>query len=271
LNAGFSPLITFGMLFLLERFSNVTTDLRLQEFEDINHPLLAKLNEVAPGTYQHTLSVAMLAEKCALAIKANSLLAKVGAYFHDIGKIIKPEYFTENQINMDNKHDSLSPKKSADAIRQHVHDGIRLAKEYKLPQRIVDFIPMHHGNSVIKHFYAKALEEAHGNPVDIEEYRYHSIKPNSKETVIVMICDSCEALSKVPFKTNEELEKAIEKNIHDKLIDGQFNESSITLRDLKIIQETCLKTIVATLHPRVEYKEIPETKSEEPDSSNFEN
>jgi putative nucleotidyltransferase with HDIG domain len=262
LNAGFAPLITFGLLFILERFSNITTDLKLQEYDNINHPLLVKLSEAAPGTYQHTLALAVLCEKCAAAINANSRLAKVGALFHDIGKIYKPEYFSENQIDIDNKHDLISPFKSAEAIRNHVFEGERLAQEYKLPQRVIDFIPMHHGTSIIKHFYAKALEETGDIVIDTEDYRYHGQKPNSKETAIVMICDSCEALSKVPFKDNDELEKAIEKNIQDKFTDGQLEDSNLTFHDLKIIKDICLKYILAITHQRVEYKEIPEEKSE---------
>lgn len=267
LNAALSPLLTFGLLFIIERFSNITTDLKLEEYNDLNHPLLLKMSELAPGTYQHTLAIAVLAEKCATAIKANPLLAKVGAYYHDIGKIVKPEYYIENQLNIDNKHEFLQPKKSADAIKNHVLEGIRVAKEYKLPQRIIDFIPMHHGTSLIKHFYAKALEEApEGHPVNPDDYRYPGPKPNSKETAIVMICDSAEALSRLANDI-ESLEIAVEKSIQAKLNDGQFDECSLTIGDLKIIKDTCIKNLLGLQHSRIEYKEIPANKELEDNES----
>ncbi len=267
INSAVSPLITFGMLFVIERISNITTDLRLQEFNNLNHPLLLKLNEYAPGTYQHTLSVAILAEKCAVAIGANQLLAKVGAYFHDIGKVAKPEYFVENQLDMENKHDLLPAKKSASAIRNHVAEGMRLAKEYMLPQRIIDFIPMHHGTTLIKYFYAKALEDAEDkSTVIIDDFRYLGPKPKTKETAILMICDSAEALSRLASSDKQKLDKALSDLIHDRITDGQFDECELNFKDLTIIKETCLKNLTATTHARVEYKQIP--KDDEPNEQN---
>ncbi|MCX7908044.1 MAG: HDIG domain-containing protein [Ignavibacteria bacterium] len=260
LNSVLSPVISYGLLFIIEKISSITTDLKLKEYDDINHPLLQKLSEVAPGTYQHTLSMALLAESCAEAIGANRLLTRVGAYFHDIGKIFKPEYFVENQIEVENKHQYISPKRSAEIIREHVLKGIDLAKQYNLPPRIIDFIPMHHGTSLIKHFYAKAIEESDGTPIDEADFRYPGPKPNSKETVIVMICDSAEALSRLPFKSKEELNQSIEKMIMGKLMDGQFDESDISMKDLKVVQEVCLRQLFGILHPRVEYKEIPQNR-----------
>lgn len=262
LNAALSPLLTFGLLFIIERFSNITTDLKLEEYNDLNHPLLQKMSEIAPGTYQHTLAISVIAEKCATAINANPLLAKVGAYYHDIGKIVKPEYYIENQLNIDNKHEFMQPKRSADAIKNHVLDGIRVAKEYRLPQRIIDFIPMHHGTSLIRHFYAKALEEADGQPVNQEDFRYPGPKPNSKETAILMICDSAEALSRLANDVDA-LDNAIEKSIQAKLNDGQFDECNLTIRDLKIIKETCVKNLLGLQHSRIEYKEIPSDMNKE--------
>ena len=259
INSAFSPIITFAMLFILERITNITTDLRLQEFNNLNHPLLVKLNDIAPGTYQHTQSLAFLAERCASAINANPLLTRVGAYFHDIGKIIKPEYFAENQMDIQSKHDLLSPKKSAEAIRNHVHEGIRLAKEYNLPQRIIDFIPMHHGTTLIKHFYAKALEEAGDKLIKEEDFRYPGPKPSTKEAAIVMICDSVEAVSRViGLKDFEELEKAIDKIIKEKFLDGQFDECNISLKELRVIEDTCAKNLIGSSHQRIQYKELPD-------------
>jgi putative nucleotidyltransferase with HDIG domain len=205
--------------------------------------------------------MSLLAEKCASAIHANQLLSRVGAYFHDIGKIAKPEYFVENQLDIDNKHDLLSPRKSAETIRNHVLDGIKLAREYHLPQRIADFIPQHHGTFLIKHFYAKALEESDGAPVHEQDFRYPGPKPQTKEAAIVMICDSAEALSRIANKDREEFEKSIDKTIKDRLLDGQFDECPLTMNDLQVIKETCLRNLLGMAHQRVEYKEIP-TKPE---------
>ncbi|MGB9770875.1 MAG: HD family phosphohydrolase [Candidatus Kapaibacteriota bacterium] len=260
LNSILSPIVSYGLLFIIEKTSSITTDLKLKEFDDINHPLLQKLSEVAPGTYQHTLSMALLAESCAEAIGANRLLTRVGAYFHDIGKMYKPEYFVENQIEVENKHEFISPKKSAEIIKEHVTKGIELAKQYNLPARIIDFIPMHHGTSLIRHFYAKALEESEDNVVDEMDFRYPGPKPNSKETVIVMICDSAEAMSRLPIKSKEELSQNLEKMIMSKLTDGQFDESDISLKDLKVIQEVCVRLLFGIVHQRVEYKEVPQDK-----------
>ncbi len=265
LNAVVSPLLTFGALLLLERYSNITTDLRLQEFDKQNHPLLNKLSEVATGTYQHTLAIAHLAERCAGAIGANPLLAKVGALYHDIGKLSKPEYFVENQIETENKHNLLTPQKSAEAIKRHVTEGIKLAHEYNLPQRIIDFIPTHHGTTLIKHFYATALEQAEDqNEVKEKDFRYPGPKPSSKETAIVMICDFSEAISRLVGNNKEKLEKEIDKNIRERLLDGQFDEGDLTLKDLKIIKGACVKSLLGSSHKRVEYKEAPQ----KPDSGN---
>jgi putative nucleotidyltransferase with HDIG domain len=255
-NSAISPLFTYALIFIIERVSNLHTDLKLQEYSNLNNILLVKMSEFAPGTYQHTLTVSILAEKCANAIEANGLLAKVGAYYHDIGKISKPEYFVENQGELFNKHESLTPKKSAELIRNHVIDGLKLAKEHKLPQRIIDFIPMHHGTSLIKHFYAKALEIS-GSSVLEGDFRYTGPKPNTKETAILMICDPAEALSRLENKTAEELDDILTKNINDKLLDGQFDQCNLTFNELKIIKDTCLKHLTGIRHKRVEYKEIP--------------
>ncbi len=257
-NSAISPLITFGMLIMTERISNIATDLRIQEFDSLNHPLLKKMSDIAPGTYQHTLSVATLAERCADAIGANPLLTKVGTYYHDIGKMSKAEYFTENQMDIGNKHDLLPPKKSAQAIKDHVSEGILLARQYKLPKRIIDFIPMHHGTTLIKHFYAKAVEQAaEDETVAQSDFRYPGPKPATKESAILMICDSAEAMSRIQVKDNSELEKMINNNIKDRLLDGQFDECEITMKDLETIKETIFKDLISRGHQRVKYKEIP--------------
>ena len=261
-NSVFSPLLTFGILYIIERVFNITTDLRLKEYDNVEHPLLLEMSEKSPGTYQHTLTIARLSESAAIAIGANGLLAKVGAYFHDIGKIPKAEYYVENQINIDNKHDKLSPKKSASIIRDHVQDGIELAIEYKLPQRIIDFIPMHHGTMLIKHFYAKAIEFSNigegSTIVKMEDYRYIGPKPVTKETAIVMLADAAEAIARAANADNrEDIVEILDSIVKDRFLDGQFDECPITMAEIQEVKESFAKNLLGMRHHRVMYKEIP--------------
>jgi putative nucleotidyltransferase with HDIG domain len=261
LNSTISPLLTFALLFIIENSTSIITDLRIKEFDNPNHPLLKKLSEVAPGTYQHTLNVAILAERCAIEISANPLLTRVGTYYHDIGKIPKPEYFTENQSNIENKLELLSPKKAAEIIRQHVSDGIEIGKEYKLPQKILDFIPMHHGTTLIQHFYAKALEDAISkDEIDENDFRYPGPKPNSKETAILMICDSSEAISKIKNISNDEMKRMVHNSIQNKINDGQFNDTNLTFSEITKIEDIVVKTLIGVTQ-RTKYKEIPNSKN----------
>lgn len=260
INAVIGPLLTFGILFIVERVFNITSDLRLLEYDNMNHPLLLELSEKAPGTYQHTLTIARLAESAARAIDANPILAKAGSYFHDIGKIAKAEYFVENQLNIGNKHDRLSPLKSAAIIRNHVEDGIELGREYGLPQRILEFIPRHHGTMLIKYFYVKALEDSRnkGTIVNEDDFRYPGPKPNSRETAIVMLADSVEALSRtLDSSTPEELEQAIDSIIKERLLDGQFDECDLTMRELELIKQAFIRNLRGMRHQRIKYKNIP--------------
>lgn len=259
-NAILSPLLTFAVILLFERTFNVATDLRLEEFNNVNHPLLRLLNERAPGTYQHTMAVARLAEAAADAISANALLTRVGTYFHDIGKIEKSEYFVENQIDTHNKHDHIPPKRSAAIIRQHVQDGIELAKEYKLPERITKFIPMHHGTILIKHFHAQAMEQSTetGIAVDEQDFRYPGPKPDSREAGIVMLADAAEALSRlVDTSQRQEIESAVHSIIMDRVFDGQLTNTMLTIHDLDLIQEAFVKNLLGSSHQRVRYKNTP--------------
>jgi len=254
-------LLTFALVLLIENTTSIITDLRIKEYDNPNHPLLKKMSEVAPGTYQHTLNVAILAERCAIEIGANPLLTRVGTYYHDIGKIRKPEYFTENQSNIENKLELLSPKKAAEIIRQHVSDGIVMAREYKLPQKIIDFIPMHHGTSLIQHFYAKALEDvASKEDIDENDFRYPGPKPNSKETAILMICDSSEAISKIKNISNDEMKRMVHNSIQNKINDGQFNDTNLTFSEITKIEDTVVKALMGVTQ-RTKYKEIPNSKN----------
>ncbi len=262
-NSAVSPLITFGLLFVIERISNVTTDLGLQEYDDLNHPLLLRLNEQAPGTYQHTMAVAMLAEKSASAINAHELLTKVGAYFHDIGKLAVPQIFVENQGELPAIHEGLSPKESADLIRNHIKEGILLAKQYKLPARIVDFIPMHHGTTLIKYFYVKARELAKDkSEVNEDDYRYLGPKPATKETAILMICDAAEAMSRLANNDRDKLNSMLTDLIRDRIMDGQFEECDLNFKEINQIKETCIRNLIAASHKRVEYKKLDDEENE---------
>jgi cyclic-di-AMP phosphodiesterase PgpH len=266
INAVVSPLITFAVILVLEKVFNVATDLRLEEYDDINHPLLKQLNERAPGTYQHTMNVVRLAESAAADIGANQLLARVGALFHDIGKIEKSEYFVENQLDIDNKHDKLTPKKSASIIRQHVQDGIELARQYGIPERVWKFIPTHHGTILIKHFYANAVNEAllKELAIDEQDYRYQGPKPDSKETGIVMLADAAEALSRlVDTSQRDDIESAVEAIIVDRVLDGQLSDTPLTLRDLDLIRESLVRNILGSSHKRVQYKQVLSTPPSE--------
>ncbi len=265
INAVFSPIFTFGVLYLIERVFPVTTDLKIDEYDSLEHPLLMEMNEKAPGTFQHTMTIARLAESAAHAIHANALLAKVGSLYHDIGKIPKAEYYVENQINIDNKHNHLPPKKSASIIKEHVHDGIELAREYKLPQRIIDFIPMHHGTMLVKHFYAKAIELSQKGEgptiVKEEDYRYTGPKPNSKETGILMLADAAEAVVRLNnAETKEDIEVILQGIINDRMLDGQLDECPLTIAEINEIKESFIKNLLGMRHHRITYKEIPDKK-----------
>lgn len=258
-NAVVSPLLTFAVIAVTERYFGVMTDLTLREYDNVNHPLLVQMSEKAPGTYQHTLAIAHLVESAAYSIEASPLLARVGAYYHDVGKIAKSEYFIENQIEIDNKHDRLSPKKSASIIRNHVADGIEIAREYRLPEKIVDFIPMHHGTGLIKHFYAKAMEAGAGeSPEEITEemFRYPGPKPQTKETALVMLADGVEAVSRT-VDDRDALEHAVDAIFKEKILDGQLDECEITMRELALVRDSFVRNLIGAHHQRMVYKELP--------------
>lgn len=253
INAIVSPVLTFGAIFLLERIFNIATDLKLLEYDDLNHPLLRQLADKAPGTYQHTLTIARLVESAAGAIGANALQAKVGAYFHDIGKIARSEYFVENQMGIGNKHDHIKPEQSARLIREHVLDGIKIARQYGLPERIIDFIPTHHGTTSIKYFLDKALEE---NPdVDKSLFHYPGPRPHSRETALVMLADAVEATTRsLGDPSAKKIGETVDQIIKRRFSDGQLDECDLTLADLTKIREAFVKNLVGMAHPRVQYK-----------------
>jgi cyclic-di-AMP phosphodiesterase PgpH len=258
-----AAVVVSAILPLLESIFKCTTDIKLLELASLNHPLLRQLIMYAPGTYHHSMLVGTLAEAAAEVVGANALLARVGSYYHDIGKMLTPEYFVENQAGHGNKHDRLSPSMSALIIMAHVKDGIKLAKEYKLPQRIIDMIPQHHGTNLIAYFYnkAKELEDPAVQQVHEGDYRYPGPKPQTREAAIVMLADKVEAASRVLAEpTPQRISGLVQRIVSNIFMDGQLDECDLTLRDLQKIHDGFTRTLIAIYHHRVEY---PAIESEE--------
>lgn len=259
LNGLISGGITLLFLPYLESFFSRTTNIRLVELADFNQPLLKRLMIEAPGTYHHSLVIASLAEQAAEIIGANALLCRVGAYYHDIGKLVKPEYFIENQTASSNIHDELAPSMSSLVLISHVKEGIAFAKEQKIDDAILQFITMHHGTSRIHFFYHKALEKSAEKKIKDDDFRYPGPKPRTKETAILMLADSVEAASRsLEEPTHPRLKDLVKKISNNKFIDGQFDECPITLADLKSISESFVNTLSSYYHTRVEYPKYAE-------------
>ena len=261
INGFISAGIVAATLRIFEGLFGVLTNYTLLEMADSsNQRLLKQMILEAPGTYHHSLIVSNLSEAAAEAIGAHGLLARVGALYHDIGKLVKPEYFTENQMMMRNKHDELEPSMSRLVVQNHVREGVELAHKNKLNQRLIDFIPEHHGSSLMHYFYQKALEEAQGDEVVEEEnFRYPGPKPQSRETAIVMLADSVEGATRsLPEHTPQRIEEIVRKVINNKFIDGQLDECPLTLKDIELISSTFCRILMAMYHGRVKY---PEKKS----------
>lgn len=253
LNAVMSPIIAYGLLIFYERVFKITTDLTLLELSDFNHPLLKELSSKAPGTFHHSIIMGNLSEAAAESIKANQILARVGCYYHDIGKILKPQFFIENQLDQNNKHNELNPSMSTKIIIAHVKEGIELAKKHKLPNELIDFIPMHHGTTLVSFFYDKAKSTAREEISDYS-YRYPGPKPQTKETGIVMLADAIEASTRViEDPTPQKLELRIKEIIRARFMEGELDECDLTLKDLTKIKESFLKILVGIHHHRIKY------------------
>ncbi len=245
-----------GALPFIEALADVVTDISLLELSDQNHPLLRRLLLEAPGTYHHSVVVGSLAEAGAEAIGANALLARVGAYYHDVGKSLKPEYFTENEGKKGLRHGRLSPTLSTLVIKAHTKDGVVLAREYDLPQAIVDFIPQHHGTSVIEFFYQEAVSLEGDSSVPRDAFRHDGPKPQVKETAIMHLADSVEAASRsLSDPTPGRLRDLVHTIIWKKLGDGQLDECDLTFRELRRIEEAFVRVLVGVFHSRVRYPE----------------
>jgi len=240
---------------MFELLFNLPTPMRLLELSNPNSPLLKKLMLEAPGTYHHSILVANLAEASAEAIGANPLLARVGAYYHDVGKLKRPTYFSENQLDGENIHDHTDPIISARILTAHPRDGAALAKQYRLPPEIQQIIADHHGNSPVMYFYHKAVQQSNGENVDINDFRYDGNRPRNKETAIIMLCDTIEAAvrSRKNGMTQQELEEYILKLVRGKLTDGQLNKSPLSLNDIDAICSTCATVLMGYGHERVAY------------------
>lgn len=248
-----SAVIALGTLPVWEKLFGILTQFRLIELSNPNQPLLKRLSMEAAGTYQHSILVGNLSEAACDAIGANSLLARVGSYYHDIGKLKRPLMFKENQFGIENPHDKLKVLQSLDIILSHRDDGISLANEYKLPREIVEFIDEHHGTTLVAYFYNKAKEERLSLPE--ERFRYKGRKPQSKETAIVMLADSSEAAVRSIDKIEEEIiSKTIGNIIKSKLGDNQLNDSHLTIKDLSVIQEVFTNYFKGVYHQRIEYE-----------------
>ncbi|WP_372518939.1 HD family phosphohydrolase [Candidatus Ruminimicrobiellum ovillum] len=253
MNAALSVLMILALLPIFESLFSRTTNIKLIELSDFNSPLLKRLMEEAPGTYHHSLMTASIAGNAAEAIGENALLARVCAYYHDIGKLKNPEYFIENQNGAKNPHDEISPSMSGLVLVSHVKDGVALAKQYKIDKIIVDAINQHHGTSLIQYFYYKALEK--DSSVNEQDFRYPGQKPTTKIAAILMISDSVEAISRTLKETSAgKLKEMVEKVINNKFADGQFSDCPITLKDLFEISESVTNTLCSIYHARIEYK-----------------
>ena len=252
---GLLMLFVQPLIYIYERIFGLVSDVSLLELSDTNSNLLKELSDKAPGTFHHSLQVANLAEAAANEIGANTLLVRVGALYHDIGKLKSPMYFSENQTGTLSPHEELTPKQSAEIIINHVLDGVSIAQKNKIPDRIIDFIRTHHGTSTVYYFYKKQ-EELTPDKVNIEDFRYLGPKPFSKETAILMMADAVEAASKSLKEPNiNELQAFIDKIIDGKMAAQQFNSSDITFSEIETIKKVLFKKLVNVYQLRIEYPE----------------
>jgi len=251
-----SGFIVISILPVFEYLFKTVTNISLLELADFNNPLLQRMILEAPGTYHHSLIVGNLSEAACNEIGANALLARIGAYYHDIGKLQKPDYFSENQMQQ-SKHDELTPTMSKMVIINHVKDGVEMAKKFRFNPRLIDFIERHHGNSLVYYFYRRALEnQEEEEQVKEDGFRYTGPRPNTKETAIVMLADTVEAaVRSIKEHTPTKIAEATHKVINNKFIDGQLDECELTLKDLEKIANIFIRILSGIYHSRVTYPE----------------
>ncbi|MEA3485734.1 MAG: HDIG domain-containing protein, partial [Candidatus Aerophobetes bacterium] len=258
-NGFFSSILAMGILPYLETYFSITTDIKLVELTNLNLPLLKRLSIEAPGTYHHSMTVANLAESGAEAIEVNPLLARVGAYYHDIGKVIRPYFFFENYgASKENYHEKITPNLSSTIIISHIKDGIGLAQQSRLPQVVIDIIAQHHGNGLIAHFYREALlkmsKEGKKESIGEESFRYPGPKPQTKGAAVVMLADSVEAAFRFsPQTTPKGITAQVKKVINNKLKDNQLDECDLTLKDTAKIIEAFARVLSSAVHTRGRY------------------
>jgi len=249
-----SAIITTGILPYLEHAFNITTPIKLLELGQSNHPLMQRLLLEAPGTYHHSVLLGNLAEAAADVIGADPVTVRVGAYYHDIGKIKRPYFFVENQFGAENPHDKLAPTLSTLIITSHIKDGLELCREYKLPSIISDIVAQHHGTLLASYFYHRATEGEHSECIIESDFRYEGPKPQTKEAALIMIADACEAAVRSISKPNSNrIEAMVRKIIRERLNDGQFDECNLTLRDLTEIGDVYIRILSSMFHSRIEY------------------
>ena len=261
-----------GLTPVVEYFGGYITDIRLLEMATLDHPLLKELSIQAPGTWNHSMVIGMMVEAAADATGANPVLARVGSYFHDIGKMKKPLYFVENQMPGDNRHDKLSPSMSALIIRSHVKEGLELARQYKLPPIMEDMITQHHGTALIEYFYDKACKEAEesGQGVEVDQslYRYPGPKPQTREAGILMLADGIEAASRtISEPTHDRIQGLVQKMMNKVFTSGELNECDLTLQDLHIIAKCFTRVLASIYHQRIAYAEPAEKVNEKKEES----
>jgi hypothetical protein len=258
INAMISSIVVLGVLPVFEYLFRTLTNISLLELADFNHPLLQRMILEAPGTYHHSLLVGNLCESACREIGVNALLARIGAYYHDIGKLSKPEYFGENQMAVGtSKHDELSPEMSKLVIMNHVKEGVEIAKKYKLNPALIDFILQHHGTSLAYYFYHRALQNT-GAEEEVKEevFRYPGPKPNTKETAVVLLADSVEAASRALREpTPAKIKETVNQVINNKFIEGQLDECELTLKDLEKISAVFIRILGGIYHSRITYPE----------------
>ncbi|MFD1018796.1 HD family phosphohydrolase [Thalassobacillus hwangdonensis] len=253
-SAFLSSVLALGLLPFFETGFGILSDSKLLTLSNPNHPLLRKLLTQSPGTYHHSVMVANLSEAACEAIGANGLLARVAAYYHDLGKTVRPHFFIENQMGMKNPHDFIDPEQSAEIIIRHPYDGAAMLREEKLPKEIVDIAEQHHGTTLLKFFYYKAKEKH--KEVNAEEFRYPGPKPQTKEAAIICICDSVEAaVRSMDEPTTEKIREIVSNITHDRLMDGQLDECTLTFRELTSVQNAICETLQGFFHSRIQYPE----------------
>jgi hypothetical protein len=257
-----ATVLTIGSLPFLEKLFGITTDIRLLELSYANQPLLRELMMKAPGTYNHSIMTGNLAESAAEEVGANPLLARVGGYYHDVGKMKRPLFFVENQIGGENPHDHTNPNLSCLIITSHVKEGIEIAKKYRLPKEIIDIIQQHHGTSVVSYFYQRAKENKVKEEVCEADFRYTGARPKTREAALVMLADSVEAAARTITKPSpSRLEQLVKKIVQGKLEDGQLNESNLTLNDLERIIKSFAQVLTGWYHSRIEYPPVAPLRS----------